>query len=547
MLEPSAGVGRFIGAMPQALSSKVKSWTAVELDKVTGSIAKYLYPNADVRVMGFESAKIPDNYMDAVVGNVPFGNIAVADKRYPAAVTRSIHNYFIAKALDKVRPGGILCVITSSGTLEAEQGGAREYFMKQADLIGAIRLPNTAFEGTGTNVVSDILVFKKREPGTPYKGEAFATIGRRPWEGANMWVNYEINEYFVNHPEMVLGTPTYATGQYGYRTLTFNPLESRYSLQTQIERAFGKINARMDYPAKPSAEETNAAVREASGKAKDGTIVKQNGKIYVAQDGALREANASASDTEKLSAYVAVRDAAHELRQLQLEGAAASKIQTARDALNKAYDDFVKKYGYLNAAKNRKLIRTDADCYSTLALEDYDDEKKVITHTDTIEDAIAVSMNETGTVEPARIAALVGQSEDAVTKDMLRRGLVFKNRDGELETAASYLSGNVRAKLRDAEALAEGDPSYNQNVEALRAVVPADIPADEIAVRPGATWIPDSVYSEFASHMLGGARKDAVVIKYNRALGSFSIDLRLNYLRSLLPTLHTQTQSPAIS
>lgn len=549
MLEPSAGVGRFIGAMPQALSGKVKSWTAVELDKVTGSIAKYLYPNADVRVMGFESAKIPDSYMDAVVGNVPFGNISVADKRYPAAVTRSIHNYFIAKALDKVRPGGILCVITSSGTLEAEQGGAREYFMKQADLIGAIRLPNTAFEGTGTNVVSDILVFKKREPGTPYKGEAFAAIGRRPWEGANMWGNYEINEYFVNHPEMVLGTPTYATGQYGYRTLTFNPLESRYSLQTQIERAFGKINARMDYPAKPSAEETNAAVREASGKAKDGTIVKQNGKIYVAQDGALRETGASASDTEKLSAYVAVRDAAHELRQLQLEGAADSKIQTARDTLNKAYDDFVKKYGYLNAPKNRKLIRADADCYSTLALEDYNDEKKVgtktdiftkntivpnkvITHTDTIEDAIAVSMNETGAVEAARIAALVGQSEDAVTKDMLRRGLVFKNRDGELETAASYLSGNVRAKLRDAEALAEGDPSYNQNVEALRAVVPADIPADEISVRPGATWIPDSVYSEFASHMLGGARKDAVVIKYNRALGSFSIDLRYPYLRT---------------
>lgn len=549
MLEPSAGVGRFIGAMPQALSGKVKSWTAVELDKVTGSIAKYLYPNADVRVMGFENAKIPDSYMDAVVGNVPFGNISVADKRYPAAVTRSIHNYFIAKALDKVRPGGVLCVITSSGTLEAAQPGAREYFMKQADLIGAIRLPNTAFEGTGTDVVSDILIFKKREPGTPYKGEVFATIGYRPWNDANHWGNYDINEYFVNHPEMVLGTPTYTTGQYGRSTLTFNPLESRYSLQTQIERAFGKINARMDYPAKPSAEETNAAVREASGKAKDGTIVKQNGKIYVAQDGALRETGASASDTEKLSAYVAVRDAAHELRQLQLEGAADSKIQTARDTLNKAYDDFVKKYGYLNAPKNRKLIRADADCYSTLALEDYNDEKKVgtktdiftkntivpnkvITHTDTIEDAIAVSMNETGAVEPARIAALVGQSDDVVTKDMLRRGLVFKNRDGELETAASYLSGNVRAKLRDAEALAEGDPSYDQNVEALRAVVPADIPADEIAVRPGATWIPDSVYSEFASHMLGGARKDAVVIKYNRALGSFSIDLRYPYLRT---------------
>lgn len=247
MLEPSAGVGRFIGAMPQALSGKVKSWTAVELDKVTGSIAKYLYPNADVRVMGFESAKIPDSYMDAVVGNVPFGNISVADKRYPAAVTRSIHNYFIAKALDKVRPGGILCVITSSGTLEAEQPGAREYFMKQADLIGAIRLPNTAFEGTGTNVVSDILVFKKREPGTPYKGEAFATISYRPWEDANHWGNYEINEYFVNHPEMVLGTPDYATGQYGRSANAKKPpthcVGGSYQSSCLFFVAFGGIEA----------------------------------------------------------------------------------------------------------------------------------------------------------------------------------------------------------------------------------------------------------------------------------------------------------------
>ena len=252
LLEPSAGVGRFLGAMPADMLGGVKSWTAVELDKITGNIAKYLYPNADVRVQGFETAKIPDNYMDVVIGNVPFGNFGVADKAYPAAITKSIHNYFIAKSLDKARPGGIVAVITSSGTLDATGDAARSYFMKQADLIGAIRLPNTAFEGTGTNVVSDILVFKKREAGTAYKGESFLDIGYKPWTGPNRWGSYAINEYFIKHPEMVLGVADYGSGQYGRTVVTYNPLDSKVSLQKQIEKAFGRIKVKMDYATRDS-------------------------------------------------------------------------------------------------------------------------------------------------------------------------------------------------------------------------------------------------------------------------------------------------------
>ena len=557
MLEPSAGVGRFIGAMPQEMLGGVRSWTAVELDKITGNIAKYLYPNADVRVQGYETSKIPDGYMDVVIGNVPFGNIPIADKAYPASVTKSIHNYFIAKSLDKLRPGGIAVVITSSGTLDAMGTEARSYFMKQADLIGAIRLPNTAFEGTGTSVVSDILVFKKRESGTAYKGEKFLDVGRKPWEGPNQWGSYEINEYFVNHPEMVLGTPAYGSGSYGRTVVTYNPLDSKLSLQKQIEKAFGKIKVKMDYPAQRTQEEIRAEIK-AAGKLKQGTLVNKGGKLYENRDGTLVEAsNIKQADTSKMSDILAIRDEARKLLDLQLDDGGEAAIKIARDNLNKLYDAFVKKYGYLNAPKNKKLVQLDPDSPFILALEEHNKDSggrkkaaifqkntvtaiKTVTHADTVEEALTVSLNETGTVDVNRIAQLTGQQAAAVEREMLERGLAFKNRDGALETAEIYLSGNVRAKLRDAEALAEGDADYQRNVEALKKVIPADIPAEEIKVRPGATWIPDSVYSAFAGEMLGGVgmswrngqRVPAVEITYNRAVGKFFIEVNDPWLKN---------------
>lgn len=560
LLEPSAGVGRFIGAMPAEMLGGVKSWTAVELDKITGNIAKYLYPNADVRVQGFEAAKIPDNYMDVVIGNVPFGNFGVADKAYPAAITKSIHNYFIAKSLDKARPGGIVAVITSRETLDATGEAARSYFMKQADLIGAIRLPNTAFQGTGTNVISDILVFKKREPGTAYKGEDFL-ISEAHYLNSGSWSSGDpyaaVNEYFDAHPEMVLGKAKNTGSRYG-QTLTYDPLDSKVSLQKQIEKAFDRIKVKMDYTAQPTQEEIRAEIKADAGKGKQGTLVSKGGKLYKNDGGNLVEAkNIKQADVQRMTDVLGIRDAARALLDLQLDDGGATAIAKARKQLNTMYDAFVKKHGYLNSPKNKKLIQNDADFPFVLALEEYNrdtgEAKKAaiftkntvtpivtITHADTVEEALIVSMNETGTVDVGRIAQLTGQQADDVRREMLERGLAFKNRNGDLEAAELYLAGNVRAKLRDAEAMAEGDSDYQRNVEALRKVIPADIPAEEIKVRLGATWVPDTVYSAFAGEMLGGAgmtwksgqRVPAIEVKYNRLVGKFFVEVNDAWLRN---------------
>lgn len=558
LLEPSAGVGRFMGAMPADMLGGVKSWTAVELDKITGNIAKYLYPNADVRVQGFEAAKIPDNYMDVVIGNVPFGNFGVADKAYPAAITKSIHNYFIAKSLDKARPGGIVAVITSRETLDATGEAARSYFMKQADLIGAIRLPNTAFQGTGTNVISDILVFKKREPGTAYKGEKFLEVGRKPWEGADRWGSYEQNEYFMNHPEMVLGTAGYGKGQFGRTVITYNPLDSNVSLQKQIEKAFGRIKVKMDYTTQPTQEKIREEIRANAKKGKQGSLVNRDGKLYKNDGGQLVETkDIKQADVQRMTDILGIRDAARTLLDLQLDDGGTPAITKARKQLNTLYDAFVQKHGYLNSAKNKKLVQKDTDSPFVLALEEYNQDtgeaKKAaiftkntvtpivtVTHADTVEEALTVSMNETGTVDVDRIAQLTGQQADNVRREMLERSLAFKNRNGDLEAAELYLAGNVRAKLRDAEALAEGDSDYQRNVNALRKVIPADIPADEIKVRLGATWVPDTVYSAFVGEMLGGAgmtwksgqRVPAIEVKYNRPVGKFFVEINDAWLRN---------------
>lgn len=560
LLEPSAGVGRFMGAMPADMLGGVKSWTAVELDKITGNIAKYLYPNADVRVQGFETAKIPDNYMDVVIGNVPFGNFGVADKTYPAAITKSIHNYFIAKSLDKARPGGIVAVITSRETLDATGEASRSYFMKQADLIGAIRLPNTAFQGTGTNVISDILVFKKREPGTAYKGEDFLIseahyLNNGSWSSGDPYA--AVNEYFDAHPEMVLGKAKNTGSRYG-QSLTYDPLDSKVSLQKQIEKAFGHIKAKMDYTAQPTQEEIRAEIRANAGKGKQGTLVNKGGKLYKNDGGQLLEAkDIKQADVQRMTDVLGIRDAARALLDLQLDDGGTPAIAKARKQLNTLYDAFVKKHGYLNSPKNKKLVQEDADSPFVLALEEYNQDtgeaKKAaiftkntvtpivtVTHADTVDEALIVSMNETGTVNVGRIAQLTGQQADNVRREMLERGLAFKNRNGDLEAAELYLAGNVRAKLRDAEALAEGDRDYQRNVEALRKVIPADIPADEIKVRLGATWVPDNVYSAFAGEMLGGAgmtwkagrRVPAIEVKYNRPVGKFFVEINDAWLRN---------------
>lgn len=517
MLEPSSGVGNFVGAMPTEMSARVNSWTMVELDRVTGLIAKYLYPNADVRIQGFETANIPDNYMDVAIGNVPFGNFGVVDRTYPKRITKAIHNYFFAKSIDKVRPGGIVMFITSSFTMDATDTAVRQYIMDRADLLGAIRLPNTAFKGNaGTEVVTDILILKKRESGTVYAGEDFLA--------ADYDVDYSAytNNYFKNHPEMVLGKPVTKSGMYGSRTRTFVPFTDRGTIDEQIREAFKHIKGEMSYPAQRTPEKTNFAVEKAGKKAKaGGFVVHADGSISQNRNGQLVKVDTDEKTAKRIAGMLGIRDAYKTLANYLQQGVEAKYIKQARTALNKAYDAFVTEYGYLNSPANRKAIDSDPDSYSILSLENFDPKKKTakkadiftkdtisanktITHVDSVGEGVIASINLTGGVDADLIAKLTDRTVEDVTREIIESRVAFKTRGGALVARESYLSGNVRAKLREAEALLPFDKDYAHNVEELRRVIPADIPYNEIYITPGNAFIPNEVYADFIAHMLGG-------------------------------------------
>ena len=520
MLEPSSGVGHFVGAMPSDMSAKVNSWTMVELDRITGQIAKHLYPNSDVRIQGFETANIPDNYMDVAIGNVPFGDFGVVDRAYPKRITASIHNYFFAKSLDKVRPGGIVMFITSSFTMNGSETAVREYIMERADLLGAIRLPNTAFKGNaGTEVVTDILILKKRAPGTEYNGEAFLNA---PYKNIDGYRGGYINEYFENHPEMALGTPTLSRGMYGAETLTYKPVTDRGELGDQIRAAFKNIKGQMDYTARMTPEKTNFAVERANKKTKQGGYVANpDGSISVNENGELKKVDTDAKTAKRISGMLSIRDAYRTLASYLQQGQEEKFIKKARKTLNDAYDSFVKEYGYLNSNVNKAAFSSDPDVYAVLSLENYDTKKKTatkadiftkntispnktITHVDDVKSGVIASINMTGGVDTSLIAKLTDKSEAEVTRELIDGRMAFKTRDGEMVSRESYLSGNVRAKLREAEALAPLDKDFTNNVEELKKVIPADIPYNEIYVSPGAAFVPNEVYADFIAEMLGG-------------------------------------------
>lgn len=550
MLEPSSGVGNFVGAMPADMTARVKSWTMVELDNITGLIAKHLYPQSDVRIEGFEKAIIPDNFMDVAIGNVPFGNYPVVDRAFPKKLTSAIHNYFFAKSLNKVRPGGIVMFITSSYTMNSSDSTVRRYIAKQADLLGAIRLPNTAFKGNaGTEVVTDILILKKRAPGTEYAGQAFIDA---PWDYRPNGLGYR-NEYFVAHPEMIMGEESTTGSMYRRNEYTVNPKTDAGTLGEQITRAFENITGQMDYPAQESPEKTNIKVQRAEKGTKQGGYVQKDGKIYQNDGGVLKEVQADEKTAKRITGMLGIRDFARQLMAAQQQGQTQSSIDALRKSLNKAYDAFVKENGFLNSPANKKAFQNDPDRFSLFALENWDAEKKTatkadifkvdtirpnqtVTHADTVKDGLTVSRNTTGGVDVALISRLTGKSEADVTRELIESELAFKNRDGHLEPAETYLSGNVRAKLRDAQGLVGIDKDYQHNVDALRQIVPTDIPHEQIFVQLGTPWIPESVYSDFAAYILGGNNHRSwggpdVQIHRSNQTGNFTIDLQNKRLK----------------
>ena len=542
IMEPAAGVGHFAGAMPSDVN--VRSLTMVELDNITGNIAKYLYPNADVRVQGFEKAELPDNYMDLAISNVPFGNYSIFDKAYPKSVTSAIHNYFFAKSLDKVRPGGLVCFITSRYTMDAKDSSVRDYIMQRADLVGAIRLPDTAFKGNaGTDVVTDIIVLKKREAGTPYSGEAFKNSNAYHTK-LQIWD--QTNEYFQNHPEMVLGEASASGTMYRSNSITYKAKPG--NLSKQIEKAFSNITAKMDYPARqPDTDtfrENRNAIRKAGGNSKNGSYVKENGKIYKNENGNLVEADLDTKKAKIVSASIDLRDTARQLLNLQLNNGDEAEINRLRGKLNAVYDSFVKEYGPLNKTSNRSIISGDSDSPFIFALENYNAEtktatksdmftkntvspRKIVEHVDNMEDGLAASLNDSGTVDVSLIARVTGKSEEDTTRELIDQKLAFKTKDGGLQSAQQYLAGNVRAKLKEARALAMIDKDFKNNVEELERVVPKDIEPADISVKPGATWIPPDLYADFAAEMLGtknnGWRKD-IIVTYVPQAGVYKVE-----------------------
>lgn len=552
LLEPSAGTGRFIGAMPSNMLPSVKNWMAVELDTVSGNIAKLLYPNADVRVNSFEKTTIVNGYMDAVIGNVPFGDNGVVDNHYPKYITSRIHNYFIARSLDTLRPGGIAVLITSSGTLDAPSADkVRRFFMDRADLIGAVRLPNTAFEGTGTNVTSDILIFKKREAGTLYAGEDFDGLrnSRKSVHGPDSAYSYTVNKYFAAHPEMVLGSFDYIRNQYGYK-VTVVPDKSAGSLESQIEKAIGSIKARMEYPAVDPHKEAQKVAREARNN-KVGTAYKKDGKLYLNKDNEEVEVTGTSKHVEIYSDAMDIRDTAKELLYAQMEGKPDSDITALRKKLNEQYDAFIaKNKGGFHSPSVRKVLGMDTDFPFLQSLERIQkvDGKSVpsksdvftkntinaqvkVTHVDTLADGITESINRTGNVIPEIIAKLTDKSIKEVEAELDQSDLAFRDADGNFVNRESYLSGNVRAKLKEAEMLAKGNKAYQKNVDALKGVVPKFIHGNDISISMGVTWIPAEYYARFAEHLMNASEGDIEVtymknIGYSISYGKYSPNFR---------------------
>ena len=510
VLEPAMGVGHFYGLMPEALTGGHR--TGVELDSLTARIAQKLYPDTKIFAQGFEETHLPDNYYDLVVGNVPFGDYPVHDPHTRRGLTRSIHDYFFAKSLEKVRPGGILALITSRYTMDKQDTTIRSYLAEKADLIAAIRLPNTAFKSNaGTEVTTDILFLQKRKPGQEQRGEQWTTTKIISIAGEGL----TLNEYYIKYPEMMLGEMTLQGTQYRSKEPTLTGELTRERLDEAIRALPDSIYTprghKMEIPALTFAEPDHIST------IKDGGYGVVNGKIVIRNGNRLEEISLTVSETARVRGLMHIRDAVREVFRTQLDGESEERIIAAREQLNRVYDQFVSRHGTINGRENYRVFSEDPDYPVLLSLEHYDQETKRATkavvftkrtleryvpveQVETASEALAVSLNETGGISWERMASLTGLSVKQIQTELGSQ--VYQNVDGTWETADEYLSGDVRVKLITAEAATIINPLFLRNVEALNAVQPEDILPGDIHARLGASWIPKTDIQEFIAHML---------------------------------------------
>ena len=538
-IETSAGIGHFLGAAP-AYPDGV-SWVAVEKDAGTGAILKALYPEANSYINGYESVNLPDNFFDVAMSNVPFGSFTLADPRYDKFKFR-IHDYFFAKSLDKVRPGGIIAFITSKGTMDKTSDTLRGWLGRNgAQFVGAIRLPRTAFKGNAnTEVVTDMIFLRKAMPGEAVDNASWDTVSPHQVDGETA----NINKYFIDHPEMVLGKFTMSGKMYHGNELTV--VETDGNIEDKIAAAIAQLPKAIVTTSSP---DTVQAVKDgpvifAANELKEGNLTIHDGKV-MQKTGVILEDKAIAlpkgagkvSVVRVVSDMIAVRGAVRELLAGQLRGCDDAELATLQKALVKSYDAFVKKHGFLNSKVNWRILKEDIDSPLLMSLEKWNTDKETATKADifttrTIQvnqrattagspaDALWVTLNEGGTVNLDRVGELVGMTANQASEQLEASGALFMNPETRRhELRDEYLSGPVRKKLAAAEAAAKLDQRYQKNADALRQVQPKDLAFDDIQCRLGQPWIPMELYQEFAEQISG---LDVSII-YNEIQGAWNV------------------------
>ena len=533
ILEPSCGVGNFMGLLPESMSAA--SMYGVELDPVSGQIAKQLYQKNRIAVQGFEETSYPDSFFDCVIGNVPFGAYQVSDRKYDR-YHFMIHDYFIAKSLDLVRPGGVVAVVTSSGTMDKQNPEVRQYFANRADLLGAIRLPNNAFQrNANTSVVADLLFFQKRDR---------AAITEPDWVQLKTTPEgYTVNSYFANHPEMVLGDFTTESTQYGKQEVTVKA-KAEADLAEQLKEAVKHIQGTITEQEISDTElEEQVVSIPANPDIKNFSFALVGEDIYYRENSVMNKMELPVVTGERVRGMVAIRDATNRLLERQLEECSDEEVASLQAELNRVYDSFTAKYGLLSSNANKRAFSMDSSYCLLTSLEFLDEKGELkrkadiftkrtirraepVTSVDTASEALAVSIGEKAKVDIPYMMELTEKTEEEVTEELT--GVIFKNPlTDKWEPSDEYLSGNVREKLNIAKQFAENHPEYMVNVQALERVQPKDLDASEIEARLGVTWISPDYITEFMAETFHTPRQhinyERIKVQYAEVTGQWNV------------------------
>ena len=531
VLEPACGVGNFFGLLPESMAGS--KLYGVELDSITGRIARQLYQNANIAVQGYEDANLPDSFFDLAVGNVPFGNYGIVDKRYDKN-NFLIHDYFFAKTLDKLRPGGILAFVTSSGTMDKKNPAVRKYIAQRAELLGAVRLPNNAFlQNAGTQVAADILFLQKRDRAIEAEPD-WVHLGKSA-EG------FTINQYFVDNPDMVLGQLTEESTQYGRQECTCAPIPDA-DFSEQLRDAMANIHGSIvEYDREEDAlSESSTESIPADPDVRNFSFTIVDGQIYYRENSRMNKVEASVTAANRIKDMIELRDCTRRLIEYQLEGYPDEAIAEEQRKLNALYDSFTSKYGLLNSRANYMAFSDDSAYCLLCSLEVLDEngnlerkadmftkrtirQQSVITSVDTASEALAVSIAEKARIDMPYMAQLTGKTEEQLADELT--GVIFLNpKTKQYETADEYLSGDVRWKLQLLKEI--DDPKYTANMAALEKAQPKDLSASEIDVRLGATWLPPKDIEQFIYELLSTAYylRNRIKVHYSPITAAWNIE-----------------------